>query len=233
MVIFTDSEAFANHVRQVRNSSKQHKTRIILVERNSSWAFRWQDTFENLLGSSRYRSLKSPPLSAEQACAKLAKYDVVARAARDNFFKSKYYTWVDLSVFSHIHADISRGFYFSQPRDFNSRELAMTLLNASSSLSLSPQTIFANSLEWIGGNIFSGSKSVVLSFEKQLRKAVEYFLSQELASGDEQFIYAMYTKKGRKSISPKVHIQVYSPMSDGDKSYLAHLMVHEKAQQEQ
>ncbi|XP_052770403.1 protein HtrL-like [Mya arenaria] len=224
LIVFTDSEPFATHMQRIRNSTV-HRTRIVIIDRNSSWAFKLKDSVENIFSNNMFPKSLPNTETADYACAQFAKYDVLARAARDNFFNSKYFAWVDIDYFR--ERELSAKFYLTRPPDFNENQVAVTLINSTLTMSAQPEMIFKNSLVWVEGGLTFGKQKVILKFEKTFKSAVKYFISKGLANTDQQVTYAMYSKEGRRTLNPDVQLQIYRPFSEGSWYYLGELMTHE------
>ncbi|KAH3789514.1 hypothetical protein DPMN_167695 [Dreissena polymorpha] len=220
LIVFTDSERFASHMKEQHNRSMEN-VRIILLNSNSSWAFKLRNQIEDIFNSPGYPKHLQNTVNA---CAQLAKYDVIARAAHDNYFKTRYFAWVDVGYLR--ESRLESKFCMKVPNGFDDKKIVMGLINSSLSMSTPVNDIFKENMVWVGGGLFLGEKSVIIQHEKQFKQAVDYFISVRLINTDQQVIYDMFSKEGTNVLKPKVELQIYRPPGDNEWFYLGTIMTH-------
>ena len=104
-----------------------------------------------------------------------AKYDVISRAANENYFHTNYFAWLDIGLFRD-EANSTKNFILRLPKDFNSTTIAVNrVFNASMDVDIS--RIFKRQLDWICGCtcIFLGKRELIMKYAQQYKKAVDYF----------------------------------------------------------
>ena len=99
-VAYTDSHTFYNHMSTIRRKSRS-KTRLFMFNRSSSWAFQIKDAIKEIYNNGNYPKHLPNTVVPEYTCAVHAKFDVISRAAMDNYFKTKYFMWLDIGYFRH------------------------------------------------------------------------------------------------------------------------------------
>lgn len=206
LVVYTDSKIFTEYMLHMR-SGMLERTKIFRIDRNSSWAFNVTKKVKKIYNTEGYPKYFPNTVVPEYACVQHAKYDVLSRAAKENYFKTDNFAWLDIGYFRDEVSNIN--YYFLQkPPNFNSSRIAVNLVN-SQPLNVEPSKIFKTNTVWIGGGLIFGKRDKIILFEKSYIKALDYFLSQNLMNTDQQLIYAMFSQSGRKEIEPEVDLQLY------------------------
>jgi len=221
VVVYTDSEKFADLIKSVRSTTST-RTKVILIERNTSWSFKTRSRIAELLKQF------SDNINPDYVCAQLAKYDVMSRASKDNHFQTEYFMWLDIGYFRSRRnmGDV----IFKQPMNVELSKIAVGLLSFSDkSTFASPKVIFQNSVVWVDTGLVFGARNVMLDFAEQFKASVFYFLSQDLINTDRQVILATFSDEGRQALKPKVELQLYKPFSENDRFYLGNIMMQEEA----
>lgn len=224
LVVYTDSEDFKKHIIFVRNESLKF-TKIFVIERSSSWAFKNMPRIEKIFNSKDYPKHYPNTVVPAYACAQHAKFDVVERAATRNVFNTKYYMWLDIGYFR--NRQTQKLFYLAKPKGFVHSKIAMNLIKFRLSLTKHPEEIMKKNLVLVGGGLVFGEREYMIKFAAQFRRAVQHFLSKGLTNTDQQVIYAMFSKLGRESVKPEVELQVYSSSHESDWFYLGNSMIEE------
>lgn len=224
LVVFTDSKDFKQTILLLRNETLPI-TRIVDIDKNDSWAFQYKNQIEQIFKSDGYPKHYPNTVIPEYACAQFAKYDVTARAASENSFRTKYTMWLDVGYFRNRKSKIP--FRLTKPSAFNNTFIAMTQVYLNMAMDKKPEDIFKGNIVWVGGGLFFGTTDRVIQYAKQFKKAVEYFLSKSVINTDQQVIYSMFTTHGRIQLKPEIELQLYSSDSGGDWFYLGNIMVQE------
>lgn len=206
VVIYTDSQNFFNLMQTLR-ANLTNITKMFLIDKNSSWAFQRKEKIENIYAIKGYPEHYPNTVVPEYSCAQHAKYDVVARAATRNYFQTDYFAWLDVGLFR-AEGDKRKYFMLQTPPDFNSSRIAVNLVH-DVRMNTEISQIFRRNLVWVCGCIFVGKREIILKYTEQYKRAVDYFLSQELMNTDQQVLYAMYSVSGKKEIKPEIDVQLY------------------------
>lgn len=222
LVVYTDSEAFRSHVIKVR-SKKSGKTVVRTFNTSSSWAFQNRNRIKTIFDSPGYPKFHPNTANPIYTCAQHAKYDAIAQAVKEKYFRTKYYMWLDAGYFRDRQSH--KPFYLTKPSQFDDSKIAMNLVDTKSHLNTLPQTIILGNLVWVGGGLVFGDRVHIAKFARDFQRAVQYFLSQGMINTDQQVIYAMYTPKGKEILRPVVQLQLYQPPQDW--FYLGMSMVRE------
>ncbi|XP_061162548.1 uncharacterized protein LOC133171765 [Saccostrea echinata] len=213
LVVYTDSKEFKELMEKLR-ADQINTTIIYLINRTDVWPFQLTGKIKAIYSQPGYPKHHPNTVNPEYAAAQHAKYAVVANTVRKQIFSSLYYVWLDIGYFRDI---TSRKNFFevNTPPCFESDKLAINRVK-DVSMGLDPLKIFRNNLIWVGGGMFLGSQKVILEFEKLYHKAVLYFLNQNLMNTDQQVLYSLYSRKGRKTLKPNIELQLYIPKGSGN-----------------
>ncbi|XP_064617981.1 uncharacterized protein LOC135482078 [Liolophura sinensis] len=213
LVFYTDSSEMKTVVENSRRMSS-FPTRVIEVEdRNKLWAFGLKAHIQAIFSNLWNLKAIQPEKYADYSSSQHAKYEFMEDAISRDFYHSEYYAWLDVGYFRDI-VHLSHHFTLEIPCNFNSSKIAFNVVDRDISLSSKPADIMLDTQVWIGGGFFFGRKSVMLSFAKQYRRAVEAFIAQGIINTDQQVIFSLFSDEGRNVLKPSVHIQLYVP--DGD-----------------
>ena len=208
LVVYTDSVHFL-HLIQKQRSRFPERTKFIMFDRSSSWAFSLNKSIEKIYKRKEYPSyLQDNPTSVNYSCVQHAKYEITQKAAEENYFGTDYIAWLDVGLFRES-VNNTKDFILSLPPGFNDSKIAVDQSkNVSMNVSFWP--IFEKKLAWICGCAFIGKIDTVIHYTKQYKKSVEYFIKHNLMNTDEQILYATYTDQGRKELKPDVDLQLYN-----------------------
>lgn len=188
-------------------------------------AFKNIDKVRSLYSQEDYPKYPPGTTYPEYACTQHAKLDFLERSIHSNFFRTKYYMWLDIGCFRNRVS--KKEFYLLKPRKFNESRIAMSLVKFNQSLKRHPNEVMRVPNALVGGSALFGKSDIILKFVNDFRRAVTYFLSQGLANTDQTVIYAMNTDIGKKTIKPEAEIQFYKPKMENDWFHLGHSMLKE------
>ena len=190
----------------------RNRTRAFLFERSTLHSFRhYLPRIRDILRNPPYPRFNPNTVVPEYGATMHAKFDVLERAIRANYFNSKYFAWIDVGVFrdvgeSGVTAALTIGaslplrpvaqFGLLLPPQFDERRVAsgeVFELN----FTLTPEQIVAHNGVWVCGCMFAAERRVMLRFAEQYAAAVEAMHERALSSTDQQVFYSMYTNTGR------------------------------------
>ena len=207
LVVYTDTDLFSNFMLTLRENLTV-ATKIVRLERNSSWAFRRKDKYENIFSIKDYPQHNPGTTTPEYVCAVHFKYEAMGRASTENYFHTKYFAWIDIGAFRH-ETESKQYFLLGPPPDFNQSRVAVDQVEPPS-FDKDISVIVKQKLDWICGCIFIGERSVLIKFAEQYKRAVDYLITQNLMHQDQQILHAMYSNSGRNAIKPEIDVQTYS-----------------------
>ncbi|WAR22277.1 hypothetical protein MAR_016251 [Mya arenaria] len=223
LIVYTDSQKFYHLMKNIRNDTA-NRTRIHLINRNSSWAFQLRSNISKVFSQKGYPKHYPNTVLPEYACAQLAKYDVISRASRDDVFKTNYVMWLDVGYFRDRKS--TNFFSLRRPKGYNESRVAMNVIQANTNMAMPVTDIFRNNLVWVGGGLVFANRDIIPRFETQLKKAVDYFLSRRVMNTDQQVVYALFSDEGRRGIRPNIELQLYTPPGDKCWFYLGNIMLN-------
>ena len=207
LVAYTDSEIFRQELQSLRGNLTTI-TKIFLIDRNSSWAFRRKENIKSIFAIKGYPKHYPNTVLPGYSCAMHAKYDVISRAANENYFHTNYFAWLDIGLFRD-EINNTKKFILKLPKGFNSTQIAVNrVYNVSLDMNIS--RIFRGNMVWICGGIFLGERELIIKYAQQYKRGVDYFLSKQLINTDQQVLYAMYSKQGKQQLNTSVGLQVFS-----------------------
>nr|XP_022340728.1 uncharacterized protein LOC111135128 isoform X2 [Crassostrea virginica] len=215
LLIYTDCEEFRDTMQKLRSEGNlTYETEIFFIDRTKLWPFALVDQIQNVYRQPGYPAHYPNTVIPAYAAAQHAKYAVVADAVKKNIYNTSYYAWLDVGYFR----DLIRSdefFELKRPPDFDPSRLAVNLVSRQN-MATKPYSIFRYNIVWVGGGLFIGAKDIVTKFERLYYKAVLYFLDQKLMNSDQQVLFSMYSKEGRKALRPDIELQLYIPKGHGN-----------------
>lgn len=217
VIVYTDSEKFADLIKSVRGDLSS-RTLVYKIERNSSWAFQRRDKIAQLLK-------QLPKISPDYACAKLAKYDIISRAVKEDVYKTQYYMWLDIGYFKSRRSHSM--FTLRKPENFQENKVAVSALYLEPPTDTVPEVLFQDNLEYIDTGVVFGKTIVLANLNEQVKKTVDYFISKGIIGTDSQIVYSMNSKETRMTIQPGVELQLYKPRYENDHYNLGYQMLFE------
>ena len=214
LVAYTDSERFRQELTSLRlRANLTTITKIFLMDRNSSWAFRRKEKIKSIFAMKGYPKYYPNTVVPEYSCSMHAKYDVISRAAKENYFHTDYFAWLDIGFFRNEIKNTKK-FILRLPKDFNSTKIAVNrVYNVPMNMDIS--RIFKEKMDWVCGCIFLGKRELILKYAQQYKQGVDYFLSKELMNTDQQVLYAMYSDQGRKQLNTSIELQLFQSHNSG------------------
>ena len=207
LVVYTDSDLFSKFMLTLRENLTA-ATKIIWVEKNSSWAFHRKEQIREIFNIKNYPRYNPGTTVPEYACAMHFKYEAMSRASTENYFHTNYFAWIDIGLFRYQLKNI-QSFLLELPPDFNQSRVAVNQVYTPS-MNTEISVIIKQKLDWVCGCIFMGERGIIIKYAEQYKRAVDYLIAQNLMNSDQQVIYAMYTEVGRNAIKPEIDLQLYS-----------------------
>lgn len=206
LIVYTDSIIFLRHMTNIR-SDLIRRTKLILIQRNSLWAFQRVESIRKIFNTHGYPKFYPNTVIPEYSAAQHAKYEFMTKAAKANYFNTTSLAWLDIGYF---RKELSSPRYFRllEPPKFNREQLAFNLVY-DVDLNVSCSKIFKENLVWVGGGLVLGKMENLILFHEYYRNAVDYFISMNLMNTDQQVIYAMFSEEGKRLFNHNVSLQLY------------------------
>ena len=117
-----------------------------MFNQTSSWAFQMKDDIKEIFDTKKYPKHYPNTVVPEYTCTTHAKFDVISRAARNNYFYTKYVIWLDTGYFRDIVME-KQYYKLGLPPDFNESRIAVTQVY-DVSMSTEPSVIIKGNINW-------------------------------------------------------------------------------------
>ncbi|XP_062620311.1 uncharacterized protein LOC134281899 [Saccostrea cucullata] len=209
LVVYTDCLNFKMIMEKYRESFP-NKTKVIIIERRKFWSFQIVNNISSVFEQPDYPNFYPNTVLPEYSACQHTKFAVVADALKRDIFRTEFYAWLDIGYFRDIVCD-EHYFRLNPPPYIDKGRLCMTKINEFSS-NISMESIFKENEVWVGGGMLVATKNIFLKFEKLYKRSVEFFLNLKIMNSDQQIIYGLYSKAGRKHLKPDVELQLFSPV---------------------
>ncbi|KAK6167342.1 hypothetical protein SNE40_021395 [Patella caerulea] len=213
LVVYSDCKRFISRMKRFRKNQK-NITRIVFTDRNQFWSYQILKEISQIFRKPRYPKFHPNTIVPGYSSAQHSKFAVVADAVRQDYFQTKHYAWLDVGYFRDI-VNTHKKFILKIPRNFNPKKVAMNQVFPKPKPEPTMDKVFRRNMVWIGGGFFFGRRDVVLKFEEQYRRTVMYFISRGLMNTDQQILFALFSRRGRRKLKPKVDVQLYKPRGNG------------------
>ena len=227
LVVYTDSEHFLSLIQKQRSRFPE-RTKFIMFDKSSSWAFSLNKSIEKVFKRDEYPAyIHTNPTIVNYSCVQHAKYEVTQMAAKENFFRTDYIAWLDVGLFRESKNN-TKDFILGLPPGFNDSKLAVNQVTAAR-MDVQFWPIFKRKLVWICGCTFIGRIETVIRYTEQYKQSVEYFIKHNFMNTDEQIVYAVYTNLGRKKLKPDIDLQLYKKPTNYTGNhwfYIGYIMRH-------
>lgn len=181
-----------------------------MINQNDMWSFGLKSEISAIFAQPNYPQHQRNTNLPEYACLKHAKFEVLAMSIKNNYFKTKYFAWLDIGFFRHI-ASVDQ-FVMGLPLHFDPTMVAYSRLNPINK-DLTLKTIIDTNQDWVGGGYVLGRLDVLYTFTEDYRKFVEKAIKDKLMSSDLQLIYGMYADSAEET--PRVQIKEYATAWSG------------------
>ncbi|XP_041371211.1 uncharacterized protein LOC121384742 isoform X2 [Gigantopelta aegis] len=211
LVVYTDSVPFRNRIAHLRYQLKE-STKIIFIKTKSLWSWNMIDEMKELFSKPWYPKYHPNTVIPEYAAAQHAKYAVVSDAITRNFFQTEFYSWVDVGYFRDLSN--KKPFVLVPPRGFRRNRVGANVVGHKPARDPNIKDIFYKNLFWVGGGMFFGVADVLLNFTRQYETAVRMLMNMKLAGTDQQVLYSMFSKEGRRLLKPKIELHLFYPKDE-------------------
>lgn len=182
-----------------------NRSKVILVNRETFWSFGLLPNISRIYAQRGYPKHYPNTVRPEYSCAMHAKFEVLSMSIKKNYFRTKYFSWLDIGLFRN---DIgNQTFGLAVPKKFNNTTVAYSSVRKFTATT-NLKTIVYSNMVWVSGAFNLGHWDVLLKFCDEYRLFVLSSIRDNLISTDQQMIYGMYVKSSK--MKPSVQIQDYS-----------------------
>ncbi|ELT92801.1 hypothetical protein CAPTEDRAFT_214404 [Capitella teleta] len=190
--------------RRIRQHLPGNRTIINRIARSELWSFGLLDTIREIYNKPGYPKYHPGTVIPEYSATMHAKYELVHQAIRENPFKSKYFSWLDIGLFRSIWEGSKQPeFELYVPPDFIETKIAYgEVFNRSKNVDA--KKIFILNQEWVCGCMFIGRVDRLVKWAVRYMNATEDYLARGFMNTDQQVVYAMVNEGAGQDV------QVYS-----------------------
>ncbi|ESO02366.1 hypothetical protein HELRODRAFT_161626 [Helobdella robusta] len=225
VVFYSDSQEICDYFRTLRQHLPKFKTKIILKERSSLWAFSIEKETEEIFKQVGYPKHYPNTVVPAYSCSMHAKYELLRETIITNPFKTKYIAWIDVGLFRNLAQDKNpianpkklKMFGLKLPPDFNEENIGYTEVHRRNDDLLPVDIVYIN-LVWVCGCFFLGRMDVMFRWTAEYMEGVEWLLRKRLMNTDQQIIYVLANSK-----LIKTQIQTYKDFQGHSWFYLGYL----------
>lgn len=183
VVAYFDNHTHAEHFQTMRVKFPR-KTKIILIKRNSLWAFKIRNQIAKIYANKTYYKHHPNTVVPEYSCAMHAKYELLARTAKWNPYKTDYLAWTDIGLWRHLDLIYTPRFKIQAPRHLGPRDIAFGMYKPREHLDT--HVIIGENLVWICGGYSVGSLTAMIMLAADYKNHTEYMIQQNIMSTDQQ-----------------------------------------------
>lgn len=145
--------------RKIRSCLPSRLTKIIKIHREDLPSFQQLSKIETIYSQPSYPKLYPNTVYPEYAMAMHAKYDAMKIACSADFFKTSYFTWLDLGYFRLLD-NANGGFYkLAIPEGFDEEKVAFSQAWPFYSF-LSVKKVMLEKRVWVSGGMVLATKKV-------------------------------------------------------------------------
>ena len=209
MLMFVEDNTTYSTIRTVRSSLPSHWTQIICIKRSNLWAFKIEDAIKKIYAAPCYPKFHPNTVQPSYSCVMHAKYDLMRIAVQKNYFRTRYFSWLDVGYFRD-EPEEGPPFFLGLPENFNEERVAYTEVYPRDPRKKCKEVVFENSV-WVGGGYFVGRGDVILTWVTQYQSYVYSMLLSGLMSTDQQVLYCMFNAQTHPF---SVNIQVYKAQKE-------------------
>ena len=214
LVVFTDSPDFLSITKKYR-ARFHEKTRIFFVKnRKILWPFSLIQEIHSIYSQPGYPKHHPNTVIPEYSAAQHVKYVVLAQTAKEKYFNTPFYAWLDVGYFRDITKN-NAYYRLEPPNNFDKTRIAFNKVY-NVRMTTPPKRIFRGNKVWVGGGLAFGTAEVIAKFEEMYHKAFLYFLEEKLMNTDQQVLFSLYSDIGRRTLNPEVELQIYNPRGSGN-----------------
>lgn len=217
VIMFTDSQEIAELMQKSRRHFAKYMSRVILVNRNSLWAFKLAPMIRDIYKQPGYPVFSPNTVNENYSCVMHAKYDLVEKVIKERLYNTKYLAWIDIGYFRKHH---DRPFKLLPPETVKDDHVSFVQVYEFHPR-LTHKEIISTNREWIAGGFFMGRPEYLLIFTEDYKTAVLQLIKQKWMSTDQQVLYSIFAHT--TDLISRIPLQTHSPCYSKDWFYLGKL----------
>ncbi|GAB1600911.1 uncharacterized protein LOC115210986 [Argonauta hians] len=202
LIVYTDDKITYKYFQRIRKKFSKERTKIFLINQKDLWSFNIKKNISDIFKQPGYPKYLPNTVVPGYSCAMHAKFELLNRVIRKNYFNTKYFMWLDIGLFRSLQ-DHSR-FKLNVPSDFDETKVAYSFV-FDFKKDVNYKDIIYHNMVWIGGACNLGKYDVLYRFTQEYLNYLKKALSKRLISTDQQILYGMYVDKQK----PKTKLQLY------------------------
>lgn len=215
VIAFFDDDRDLKMFKVLRSSFPSNMTKIIMAEREKTWAFSLRPQIDKIFRQTFYPKHHPNTVNPDYSCAMHAKYELMSQAVEENPFKTKYFCWLDAGLFRSEIDKIDPPFSIGLPPKFDSNKIAYGEVYPLQKTPLSAKLIVTGNYVWVCGCFFIGRYDVMARWTEQYKAFTLRMLKTGWMSTDQQVLFYMNQPNNKLSPIFDVGIQAYK----GDKKF--------------
>ncbi len=196
---FTDDQDVSTF-KQIREGKS---TYIVKVTKEGLWAFTLLDDIAKIYRQHSYPKHTPYTTMPEYTSAMHVKYEFMARALKENPFKTNYFCWMDVGLFRNVTKQPSRSLLLDLPTLFDDKRVAYSQIRAREDFPV--EQIFHETKVWVCGCIFMAKGTIMKKWIFEYMRYVDKFLTEGIINTDQQVLYGMYMSRDERLVD----IQAY------------------------
>ena len=170
-------------------SSLENLTKIITINRTNLWAFKMLPKITKLFADPNYPKFEPNTITSGFPCATAAKYEYTKNASVENYFHTKYITWMDMGYLRRRLSGPPAKMH--TPQDMRDDKIAYLELYPMRKPKPTPKDVFYNNTNYLASGFFIGTIENMIQWCDNYMNYSDQFLNRGLAGADQQVLYAM------------------------------------------
>ena len=154
VIAFFNNQSDLEYFKTIRQTFISN-TRLVKVDLIDLWAFKLAPAIANVYAQENYPKFYPNTATLAYTCAVHSKYDLMHRAATENYFNTDYFTFVDIGYFRAIAHQNSPQFHLSLPMNFNPSKVTYLKIHPRKNHQVTVEDVFLQKIRlgsrWILG----------------------------------------------------------------------------------
>ncbi|XP_014782549.1 uncharacterized protein LOC106877989 [Octopus bimaculoides] len=202
LIVYTDDKTAYEYFQKLREKFPKERTKLFLIDKKELWSFNIEKNISDIFKQPGYPRFLPNTVVPGYSCAMHAKFEVLNRVIRKNYFHTKYFMWLDIGLFRSLTR--TPKFELRVPTNFDDTKVAYSFV-FDFKKDVTYKDIIYHNMVWVGGASNLGKYDVLYKFTQEYLNFVNKSLSIKLMSTDQQIIYGMYVDKHK----PETKLQLY------------------------
>lgn len=221
VIAYIDNSNDLQHFLVQRQYVAQNLTKAFLVDRKELWAFRLLPRINDVLKTlpkapHGFPHVRNPLYAAIMH----SKYELMERAIQANYFKTKYFSWVDIGFFRSMLSNTGDPIKMVLPPGLDPQKVAYSEVVPFDG-TLTARQVFVKHPFWLSGNYFSATVNTMLKWAREYKRCTRRFLSRDMTGTDQMVLHAMFLPTGC-NLTHSERLTLYHPsLGLGDRWHAA------------